>query len=121
MTEQDPTYSYLRLGDRLRLMGVGMSAAAVRYVWQRGLATRFAWLLWLERRSAEGGVVLTEHLKQLLQRDQAARRARAMEAEQKEKELQTQLDRIRRTPLYRLLYAEVKDLEGAFRLFRRGS
>lgn len=52
-------------------MGVGVSAAAVRYVWQRqGLTTRLARLLWLERRSAEGGVVLTERLKRLLQRAQ---------------------------------------------------
>jgi len=72
MTEQYPTYSYLRLADQLKLVGVGVSAAAVRYVWQRhGLATRFARLLWLERRSAEGGVILTERLKRLLQRAQA--------------------------------------------------
>lgn len=52
MTEQYPTYSYLRLADQLKLVGVGVSAAAVRYVWQRhGLATRFARLLWLERRT----------------------------------------------------------------------
>lgn len=71
MTEQYPTYSYLRLADQLKLVGVGVSAAAVRYVWQRhGLATRFARLLWLERRSAEGGLVLTERLKRLLQRAQ---------------------------------------------------
>lgn len=72
MTEQYPTYSYVRLADQLKLVGVGASIAAVRYVWQRhGLSTRFARLLWLERRSAEGGVVLTERLKRLLQRAQA--------------------------------------------------
>lgn len=71
MTEQYPTYSYLRLADQLKLVGVGVTAATVRAVWQRhGLATRFARLLWLERRSAEGGVVLTERLKRLLQRAQ---------------------------------------------------
>lgn len=72
MTEQYPTYSYLRLADQLKLVGVGVSAAAVRSVWQRhGLSTRFAKLLWLERKAAEGGVVLTEQLKRLLQRAQA--------------------------------------------------
>jgi len=72
MTEQYPTYSYLRLADQLKLVGVSVSAGAVRAVWQRhGLATRFARLLWLERRSAEGGLVLTERLKRLLQRAQA--------------------------------------------------
>jgi transposase InsO family protein len=72
MTEQYPTHSYARLADQLKLVGVGVSAAAVRAVWTRhGLATRFARLLWLERKSAEGGVVLTERLKRLLQRGQA--------------------------------------------------
>lgn len=72
MTEQYPTYSCLRLADQLKLIGLGVSAAAVRYVWQQhGLTTRFSRLLWLERRSAEGGVVLTERLKRLLQRAQA--------------------------------------------------
>ncbi len=72
MTEQYPTYSYVRLADQLKLVGIGVSAAAVRYVWQRqGLTTRFARLLWLERRSAEGGIILTERLKRLLQRAQA--------------------------------------------------
>jgi transposase InsO family protein len=71
MTEQYPTYSYVRLADQLKLVGIGASVAAVRYVWQRhGLTTRFARLLWLERRSAEGGVILTERLKRLLQRAQ---------------------------------------------------
>ncbi len=71
MTEQYPTYSYLRLADQLKLVGVGVSAAAVQYAWQRhGLSTRFARLLWLERKAAEGGVVLAERLKRLLQRAQ---------------------------------------------------
>lgn len=72
MTEQYPTYSYVRLANQLKLVGIGASPAAVRNVWQRqGLATRFSRLLWLERRSAEGGIVLTERLLKLLQRTQA--------------------------------------------------
>ncbi len=72
MTEQYPTYSYVRVANQLKLVGIGASPAAVRYVWQRqGLATRFSRLLWLERRSAEGGVILTERLLKLLQRTQA--------------------------------------------------
>ncbi|MBI4445786.1 MAG: helix-turn-helix domain-containing protein, partial [Acidobacteria bacterium] len=35
MTEQFPTYSYVRIAGQLRLTGVGVSAAAVRAVWQR--------------------------------------------------------------------------------------
>lgn len=49
MTDQYPTDSYLRLAAP----------------WAR---RRFAQLLWLERRSTEDGVVLTERLKQLPQR-----------------------------------------------------
>lgn len=71
MTEQYPTASSLRVADQLKLVGVGVSAAAVRAVWQRhGVSTRFARLRWLERRSAEGGVLLTARLKRFLQRAQ---------------------------------------------------
>lgn len=42
MTEQFPTYSYLRISQQLRLIGVGVSPSAVRAVWQRnGLVWRF--------------------------------------------------------------------------------
>ncbi|MFQ5853917.1 MAG: hypothetical protein ACE5JU_25440, partial [Candidatus Binatia bacterium] len=42
MTEPYPTYSSLRLADQRTLVGVGVSAAAVCYLWQRqGLTTRF--------------------------------------------------------------------------------
>ena len=61
MTEQYPTYSYLRISQQLRLVGVGVSPAAVRYVWQRhGRPLRYQRLLWLERKTAERGGVLTE-------------------------------------------------------------
>src|SRR3990172_4868765 len=41
MTTQFPTYSYVRIAGQLRLTGVGVSAAAVRAVWQRhGLTLR---------------------------------------------------------------------------------
>ena len=52
MTEQYPAYSYIR---------IGVSPASVRYVWQRhGLVVRYQRLLWLERKTAELGGVLTE-------------------------------------------------------------
>ena len=35
MTERYPTYSYLRISQQLRLVGVGVSPSAVRYVRQR--------------------------------------------------------------------------------------
>ncbi len=71
MTEPYPRYSYFSPADQVKLVGIGVSAAAVRYLWQRHrFPTRFARLFWLERRSAEGGLVLTESLKRLLQRAQ---------------------------------------------------
>jgi hypothetical protein len=63
MTAQYQTRSYARMADQLKLVRVGVWAAAVRALWSRhGLATRFTRLLWLERKGAEGGVVLTERL-----------------------------------------------------------
>ena len=35
MTERYPTYSYLRISQQLRLVGLGVSPSAVRYLWQR--------------------------------------------------------------------------------------
>jgi transposase len=50
MTERYPTFSYLRISQQLRLVGIGVSPSAVRYVWQRyGLTLRYHRLLWLER------------------------------------------------------------------------
>jgi len=61
MTEQYPAYSYIRISQQLKLIGVGVSPASVRYVWQRhGLVVRYQRLLWLERKTAELGGVLTE-------------------------------------------------------------
>ena len=69
MTEQYPTYSYLRISQQLRLVGVGVSPSAVRAVWQRsGLTLRFQRLLWLERKVAAAGGVLTESQMRLLRR-----------------------------------------------------
>ena len=69
MTAQYPTYSYVRISGQLRLLGVGVSPSAVRAVWQRqGLTLRFQRLLWLERRSAASGGVLTERQMRLLQK-----------------------------------------------------
>ena len=69
MTEQFPTYSYLRISQQLRLIGIGTSPAAVRGVWQRhGLLVRYQRLLWLERKTAERGGVLTEAQMRLLRK-----------------------------------------------------
>ena len=58
MTERYPTYSYLRISQQLRLVGVGVSPSAVRYVWQRhGLTLRFQRLLWLEQKPARARIV----------------------------------------------------------------
>jgi transposase InsO family protein/transposase len=67
MTAQFPTYSYVRISDQLRLVGVGVSPPAVRGVWVRhGLTLRFQRLLWLEQRtSAQGGVLTEAHLRLL--------------------------------------------------------
>jgi len=69
MTEKYPTYSYSRISNQLRLIGVGVSPSAVRYVWQRhGLTLRIQRLLWLEQKTAARGGVLTESQMRLLQR-----------------------------------------------------
>lgn len=67
MTAEFPTYSYVRVSQQLRLVGVPASAAQVRGAWQReGLLKRFDRLLWLERRVAERGGPLTESVLKLL-------------------------------------------------------
>src|SRR2546427_7923787 len=44
MTEQYPTYSYLRISQQLRLIGVGVSPSAVRCVWaHHGLTLGSTW------------------------------------------------------------------------------
>lgn len=69
MTEQFPTYSYVRIAGQLRLTGVGVSAAAVRAVWQRhGLTLRIQRLLWLEQKTAAAGGVLSEAMIRLLRK-----------------------------------------------------
>jgi transposase len=69
MTERYPAMSYLRLSSQLKLVGVGISPAAVRAVWQRhGLTLRYQRLLWLEQKTAASGGVLTETQMKLLQR-----------------------------------------------------
>jgi hypothetical protein len=56
MTLDFPTYSYVRISQQLRLIGVPASPAQVRAVWQReGLLERFDRLLWLEKQSAATG------------------------------------------------------------------
>ncbi len=67
MSEQYPTYSYIRVSQQLKLIGIGVAPSAVRYVWQRhGLALRYQRLLWLESNTAERGGVLTEAQMRLL-------------------------------------------------------
>jgi len=67
MTAKYPTYSYVRISQQLRLVGVGVSPPAVRGVWQRqGLTLRYQRLLWLEQKTAaEGGVLTDAHLRLL--------------------------------------------------------
>lgn len=67
MTEQYPTYSYVRISAQLRLIGIGVPPSAVRAVWQRhGLTLRIQRLLWLEQKTAAQGGVLTERQIRLL-------------------------------------------------------
>jgi transposase len=67
MTAKYPTYSYNRISQQLRLVGVGVSPPAVRGVLQRqGLTLRHRRLLWLEQKTAADGGVLTEAQLRLL-------------------------------------------------------
>jgi transposase InsO family protein len=69
MTAQFPTYSYLRISMQLKLVGVGVSPAAVRGVWLRhGLTLKIQRLLWLEQKTASEGGILTERQIRLLQK-----------------------------------------------------
>lgn len=69
MTARFPTYSYVRISQQLRLIGVGVSPPAVRGVWMRqGLTLRFQRLLWLEQKTAAQEGVLTEAHLRLLRR-----------------------------------------------------
>jgi len=69
MTERYPTYSYLRISDQLKLVGIGVSPSTVRAVWQRvGLTLRIHRLLWLEQKTAAQGGILTERQIRLLQK-----------------------------------------------------
>ena len=79
MTAQSPSYSYLRISQQLRLIGIGVAPSAVRAVWQRhGLTLRIQRLLWLEQKSAAEGGVLTERMIRLLQKH----RGRTVDPEQ---------------------------------------
>lgn len=61
----------MKLADQLKLIGVPVSASAVRGIWaRRGLLTRFQRLLWVEREAAASGGPITERVRQLLQRYQ---------------------------------------------------
>lgn len=69
MTERYPVYSYVRISDQLKLVGVGVSPSAVRAVWARhGLTLRIHRLLWLEQKTAAQGGILTERQIRLLQK-----------------------------------------------------
>jgi len=69
MTERYPVYSYLRISDQLKLIGIGVSPSTVRAVWQRhGLTLRIHRLLWLEQKTAAQGGIITERQIRLLQK-----------------------------------------------------
>jgi hypothetical protein len=71
MTQEFPTYSYVRVSQQLRLVGVPVSPAQVRGVWLReGLLKRFDRLLWLEKQVAATGGPLTEQVMRLLAKHQ---------------------------------------------------
>jgi Integrase core domain/Homeodomain-like domain len=71
MTERYPTFSYVRLSDQLKLIGLPVSPSTVRCVWVRhGLTLRYHRLLWLEQKTAAEGGVLTEAQMKLLRRFQ---------------------------------------------------
>jgi len=73
MTRESPTYRYARVCEQLKLVGVPITASAVRGVWQRqGLLKRYDRLLWVERTAAETGGPITERVKRLLARYQRA-------------------------------------------------
>ena len=75
MTEQVPTYGYVRIAGQLRLTRDGVSASAVRAVWQRhGLTLRIQRLLWLEQKTAIAGDVLSEAMIRLLRKHRGIRR-----------------------------------------------
>ena len=67
MTREYPTYSYVKIADQLKLIGVPATANQVRGVWLRqGLVKRYDRLLWLEREAAATGGPLTERVAKLL-------------------------------------------------------
>ena len=71
MTREYPTYSYVKIADQLKLIGVPATANQVRGVWlRRGLVKRYDRLLWLEREAAATGGPLTERVAKLLARYQ---------------------------------------------------
>lgn len=71
MTREYPIYSYVKIADQLKLIGVPASASAVRGVWVRmGLLKKYDRLLWLEREAAASGGPLTERVAKLLARYQ---------------------------------------------------
>ncbi len=56
-TRINPTVSYLRLAGDMKLEGIGVTPAMVRYVWERhGLSIRSARLQWVKRNGHLGGV-----------------------------------------------------------------
>lgn len=56
-TQENPRVSYVRLAGQLQGCGVAVTAAMVRYVWQReGLSTRQARLHWVKMKVRQAGV-----------------------------------------------------------------
>ena len=48
----NPTVSYIRLADEMKVRGINVTATMVRYVWQRhGLSTRAARIQWVKKQN----------------------------------------------------------------------
>ncbi len=57
-TQENPTVSYVRLAGQLQGSGVAVTAAMVRYVWEReGLSTRHARLHWVKMKARQAGML----------------------------------------------------------------
>jgi len=70
MTGHYPSYSYVRISDKLKLVGCAVGPSTVRKVWERhGLSRFIDRLLRLETTSAEQGGVLSARHRSLLEKN----------------------------------------------------
>jgi len=78
---QFPTHGPQRVANQLRLQGVNVSSSGVRGVWLRHeLETKHKRLMWLEQKSREKTITLTDEQVRLLERHSAEFRSRHVEA-----------------------------------------